>query len=194
MRLFKLGATEVVRGGARSQPRTRRHRAADAGLLPAARSIAIIHDEATSEKAVPRAARRSERAGSATDFRYRRAGRRPRRARGETMTASTNPADGRDDPLLWLEEIEGERAVAWVEAQNARTDALLRRRPIGRFRRDAGDPQCRRPDSLRRQVRRVICTISGRTPRIRAGCGGAPRSRAIAPTRRTGSCCSTSTR
>jgi prolyl oligopeptidase len=42
------------------------------------------------------------------------------------MTSQTNPADGSDDPFLWLEEIEGERAVAWVDAQNARTDAYLR--------------------------------------------------------------------
>ena len=26
-----------------------------------------------------------------------------------------------DDPYLWLEDIEGERALAWVEAQNAAT-------------------------------------------------------------------------
>ena len=26
-----------------------------------------------------------------------------------------------DDPYLWLEEIEGERALAWVEAENERT-------------------------------------------------------------------------
>ncbi len=26
-----------------------------------------------------------------------------------------------DDPYLWLEEVDGERAMAWVEAQNART-------------------------------------------------------------------------
>src|SRR3954453_1089244 len=36
-----------------------------------------------------------------------------------------NPADGHNDPLLWLEEIEGDRAVAWVEAQNMRTDKFL---------------------------------------------------------------------
>ncbi|WP_398483893.1 prolyl oligopeptidase family protein [Tardiphaga sp.] len=40
------------------------------------------------------------------------------------MTAS-NPADGHDDPYLWLEEIEGEKAVGWVEAQNKRTDDFL---------------------------------------------------------------------
>ena len=40
------------------------------------------------------------------------------------MTAP-NPADGHDDPYLWLEEIEGGKAVGWVEAQNARTDGFL---------------------------------------------------------------------
>jgi prolyl oligopeptidase len=40
------------------------------------------------------------------------------------MTAP-NPADGSNDPYVWLEEIEGEKAVAWVEAQNARTDGFL---------------------------------------------------------------------
>src|SRR3954470_17334283 len=42
------------------------------------------------------------------------------------MISPANPADGHDDPWLWLEEIEGGRAKAWVAAQNARTDALVR--------------------------------------------------------------------
>lgn len=41
------------------------------------------------------------------------------------MSSHDNPTDGTDDPLLWLEEIEGDRAVAWVDAQNRRTDAAL---------------------------------------------------------------------
>jgi prolyl oligopeptidase len=41
------------------------------------------------------------------------------------MTMQTNPADGSDDPFLWLEEIEGARAVGWVETENARTDSVL---------------------------------------------------------------------
>jgi len=40
------------------------------------------------------------------------------------MTAP-NPADGHDDSYLWLEEIEGDKAVTWVEAQNKRTDDFL---------------------------------------------------------------------
>ena len=30
-----------------------------------------------------------------------------------------------DDPFLWLEEVEGEAALAWVRGQNARTLAAL---------------------------------------------------------------------
>jgi prolyl oligopeptidase len=29
------------------------------------------------------------------------------------------------DPFLWLEEVEGERALQWVQAQNAATIAAL---------------------------------------------------------------------
>jgi prolyl oligopeptidase len=42
---------------------------------------------------------------------------------------STTPADGSvmtgEDPYLWLEEVEGERALAWVREQNARSLAQL---------------------------------------------------------------------
>ncbi|MDE2157748.1 MAG: S9 family peptidase, partial [Burkholderiales bacterium] len=34
-----------------------------------------------------------------------------------------------DDPYLWLEEVEGERALAWVRARNAATEAELESRP-----------------------------------------------------------------
>src|SRR5258708_5185885 len=30
-----------------------------------------------------------------------------------------------DDPFLWLEEVEGARALAWVRAENARSLAVL---------------------------------------------------------------------
>jgi prolyl oligopeptidase len=39
-----------------------------------------------------------------------------------STTESTNMSD---DPYLWLEEIEGERALAWVREQNARSLAVL---------------------------------------------------------------------
>ena len=41
------------------------------------------------------------------------------------MTSRTNPADGSNDPFLWLEEIEGTRATAWVDTQNDKTKAGL---------------------------------------------------------------------
>ncbi len=34
-------------------------------------------------------------------------------------------ADGADDPELWLEEVEGERAIAWVKERNAESSAVL---------------------------------------------------------------------
>ncbi len=37
--------------------------------------------------------------------------------------------DGADDPFLWLEEVEGERALAWVRARNAESTAVLEARP-----------------------------------------------------------------
>lgn len=42
-----------------------------------------------------------------------------------TFDARPTVASPDDDPYLWLEEIEGERALAWVEAQNARTLATF---------------------------------------------------------------------
>ena len=48
-----------------------------------------------------------------------------------TASALAQPAiDPADDPFLWLEDVEGERALAWVEAQNAATAAELRASPL----------------------------------------------------------------
>ena len=41
----------------------------------------------------------------------------------------TTPADTLADPYLWLEDIEGERALAWVRERNARSLARLERDP-----------------------------------------------------------------
>ena len=37
------------------------------------------------------------------------------------LTSSAVAAEGIDDPYLWLEDIQGERALAWVKAENAST-------------------------------------------------------------------------
>lgn len=38
--------------------------------------------------------------------------------------------DSDDDPYLWLEEVEGERALEWVKERNARTKARYESRPV----------------------------------------------------------------
>ena len=40
-------------------------------------------------------------------------------------TPTTGQADTSEDPWLWLEEVEGEEALAWVEEQNASSTAYL---------------------------------------------------------------------
>ena len=49
-----------------------------------------------------------------------------------TQTLDVRPtlAAPDDDPYLWLEEIEGARATAWVEQQNARTIAAFGGPPV----------------------------------------------------------------
>ena len=34
-----------------------------------------------------------------------------------------------DDPFMWLEDVEGERALTWVRAQNARSLPVLQNDP-----------------------------------------------------------------
>jgi prolyl oligopeptidase len=41
------------------------------------------------------------------------------------MNTSVKPSDGVGDTYLWLEEIEGHRAVAWVATENERTETFL---------------------------------------------------------------------
>ena len=46
-----------------------------------------------------------------------------------TVPAAAQTADAPDDPFRWLEEVEGEDALAWVEAHNAATFDHLRAGP-----------------------------------------------------------------
>ena len=68
-------------------------------------------------------------------------------AMAQTPAASSSPAEGfatsdATDPYLWLEEVEGERAMEWVKAHNARTFAVLQ-----------GDP---RYDTLHQQALDIV--------------------------------------
>ena len=42
-----------------------------------------------------------------------------------TAAAGQVPIDSADDPFVWLEQVDSERAMAWVRAENARTAAIL---------------------------------------------------------------------
>jgi prolyl oligopeptidase len=57
----------------------------------------------------------------------------PTSAGGGTATAapssSSTATSPPDDPFLWLEEVEGERAMAWVKAQNAKSLGVLQSDP-----------------------------------------------------------------
>ena len=101
-----------------------------------------------------------------------------------------------DDPFLWLEDVEGDRALAWVREQNARTLAAARGRPAlsGPPRRRAPDRHRAGPRSLSAVSWRESWRISGRTRPMCAGCGGAPRWPRTAPPSRIGRRSSTSTR
>jgi prolyl oligopeptidase len=46
-----------------------------------------------------------------------------------TSLAATPPSPPPKDPFLWLEQAHGERAMNWVKAENAKTDAVLERDP-----------------------------------------------------------------
>ncbi|MDA7920987.1 prolyl oligopeptidase family serine peptidase [Verrucomicrobiales bacterium] len=45
------------------------------------------------------------------------------------QTENTTPRSGNDDHLIWMEEVEGERALTWVRTQNERTLADLQSDP-----------------------------------------------------------------
>ncbi len=45
------------------------------------------------------------------------------------VSSAALTAQGADDPYQWLEEVQGEKAVAWVKEQNAKTLKVLEARP-----------------------------------------------------------------
>jgi prolyl oligopeptidase len=48
---------------------------------------------------------------------------------GQRAAASTAPTPADEDPFLWLEDIEGERAIAWVRERNTRSLGVLQADP-----------------------------------------------------------------
>ena len=43
--------------------------------------------------------------------------------------AAADTAAAREDPFVWLEQVDGERAMTWVRAENAKTAAVLEQDP-----------------------------------------------------------------
>ena len=87
-----------------------------------------------------------------------------------------------DDPFLWLEEVEGEAALAWVRAQNARSSPRSKaiRGIDGALPRRAGGGHRRRPHPLSALSRRPPRQFLAGRDACRAGCGArraSPRSR-----------------
>ena len=48
----------------------------------------------------------------------------------EIETVMETPETGATDPYLWMEEVEGEAALAWVNAQNDRSLAAIQADPV----------------------------------------------------------------
>mgnify|MGYP000529201559 CR=1 FL=1 len=47
----------------------------------------------------------------------------------QTASPTPTPTPTSNDPYLWLEEVQGERALAWVRAKNAESEKLLQADP-----------------------------------------------------------------
>jgi prolyl oligopeptidase len=45
------------------------------------------------------------------------------------LTMTFTPATAQEDPYLWLEEVQGDKALAWVKARNAESRAVLEQHP-----------------------------------------------------------------
>ncbi len=67
-----------------------------------------------------------------------------------------SPTETSDDPYLWLEEVEGARALAFVTEQNARTLAALTGPEFERDQEDFRDPFGTRQDPIHQQTWRLL--------------------------------------
>ena len=100
------------------------------------------------------------------------------------------------DPFLWLEERNGEKAMAWVAEQNARTSAELRGDPRYDPYVDTAFELFTSSDNPRLRLCPGLASsiISGRTTNTISDCGGAPRRPPTRAPRPNGRRSSTSTR
>ena len=81
-----------------------------------------------------------------------------------------------EDPFQWLEEIQGEKALAWVKQQNARTlpELEVAARVQDHLRRGRWPSSTPRRRSLRRRAGQTYYNF-WQDEETRAACGAAPR-------------------
>ena len=98
------------------------------------------------------------------------------------LTAGAAAAQTSDDPFAWLEDVQGDKALAWAKEHNAKTIAVLEARPEYKpiYARTLADPGFEGEDPDARALRRRPSTTSGRTISTSAASGAARRSRPIA--------------
>ena len=94
-----------------------------------------------------------------------------------TLAQSQHAVDT-TDPYLWLEDVTGEKPLAWVKEQDAKSKAELEARPEFKAhpRAPARDLQLARAHSRRGEARPVALQLLAGRGRTRAASGGARRS------------------
>ena len=89
-------------------------------------------------------------------------------------------ADPDNDPYLWLEDIEGKRALDFVDQQSRLTLETFGGRPFETDRDTLAAIYDRTDNIPMSRAKAGWSTISGRMPKIRAASGGARRLRTFA--------------
>ena len=87
------------------------------------------------------------------------------------LTAGAAAAQTADDPFAWLEDVQGDKALAWAKEHNAKTLAVLEARPEYKpiYARTLADPGLEGQDPDARALRRTSSTTSGRTTQHERG-------------------------
>ena len=126
-------------------------------------------------------------------------------ASGAAAVANAQTADGppakqepavADDPYQWLEDVKGDKAIAWVRQHNAKTEAELATTP--QFKQLESDIRAILDSDAKipgvEKIGDRTTTTSGRTSSTSAACGAARRWTSTARPSRSGKPSSTSTR
>ena len=110
-------------------------------------------------------------------------------------SAQATRPDTAADPYRWLEDVNGERAMTWVKAENAKTSGVLEKDPrfAGIYKTALAMAQAKDRIPYASFMAGALYNF-WQDSRTCAASGAGPRSRATAPRRPSGRPCSTSTR